>query len=191
MINKITDNLIAKRLIISYLRKIIASFLSDIKSVKQFEKFFITKEQADKKIKELKEKNLPIRPEDTIYYTDSGIIENFYVYQLSPTGVDKPLLGICYINKRWKRGYDDPVCLAGIYSVDENGNETGSIKGYKKIDGEFADAKANIKSISIIGYGKTYIPGNNFQTDFSKFKEYVQQKVNERNKNLDLTDLRQ
>ncbi len=107
--------------------KKLAGLLEDLKSIKQFEKYFVTKEDAEKHLDELRSKNKPIYPEDGDWYEPTLEMEEFYVYQDPPLGITNILYGKCFVAELVRRGYDDIVCLAGVYPVDNEGNVSGKL----------------------------------------------------------------
>jgi hypothetical protein len=179
-------NLIERRLVLSYLNRFSSgsNFPDDLKSMKQFEKFFITKSDADKKVKELKEKHLPIKPEDLCWYEQVDV-DFLYVYQLPPDGVSQPLYRICYVAEFLRRGYDDPVCLSGVYQIDDDGNESSNLMGYKKVeDADLIQGMDDIREHGIKGWGKLYIGGDRVYQNFNDLKNYVKKEIEKRDNDL-------
>lgn len=179
-----TTNLVKRRLILSYLKKL-AGFLDDIKTIEKYKKYFVTEKQAKEKIDKLISENKPIKPEDNEWY-EQTLMEEFYVYQMPSLGISQPLYGVCYVAEFVRRGYDDPVCLAGVYKADDNGNPTGTIMGYKKIDGKLSVGIQDIEEHGIKGYGKQYNTGDSLYKNLNKLKTYVQKEIDKRdNKDLE------
>lgn len=189
---KYTNNLIKKRLDLSLFKKFSKlnktasiDFLSDLKSIKQFEKYFITESQMKEKVEKLKKEHKKVMPEDLCWYKQTEDVEYFYVYQLPPIGVSLPLYGVCYITEFMRRGYDDQTCLAAVYKVDDNGNESSIMIGYKKIDdSDIIEGKETIREYGIKGYGITYVGGDAIYDDFLSLKDYVQNEINKRDDDL-------
>ena len=145
---------------------IIASLQEDLKKFKQFKKYFIT-ENEDKQN----------------FYKEEAYDE-FYVYQDLSLGMENPIFGICQCVCMRRKGYDDPISLAGVYRVDDNGEIIGTLIGYDKVEGPLPKLRDKIKNNGIKGYGKLFLTGNDFYTDFNELKDYAEQQIKNKNKNL-------
>ena len=99
--------------------------------------------------------------------------------------MSQPLYGICYVAEFLRRGYDDPICLSGVYQIDDEGNESSNLMGYKKVeDADLIQGMDDIREHGIKGWGKLYIGGDTIYTDFQKLKEYVQKEIAKRDDGL-------
>ena len=145
----------------------ISELIEDLKKFKNFKEYFVTKEE-----------------DDINYYVEEQYDE-FYVYQDPPLGVTQIIYGKCCCTSRRRKGYDDPVAFAGVYTVDEEtGNITSQLQGYKKIDGTLADIEAKIINEGIKGYGKLFLTGGQIFHDFNTLKEYIQPQIENRDNSL-------
>ena len=179
-------NKIQKRIILSNLQYF-ASLLTDIENMNRFKKYFVTKEQANINIENKKQNNEPIYAEDGDWYEHGEEIK-FYVYQDPPIGVTNILYGEVTIIEFLRRGYDDVISIAGIYSVDENTGITDETKlmGVYIFEGlTIMQVFQEINEHGIRGYGKLYITGGRRFVDFDKLYKYSIEQVNKKNKKLE------
>jgi len=84
-----------------------------------------------------------------------------------------------------RKGYDDPVSLAGVYQIDDNGNVDERLRGYKKFDGSLDELEKKIISEGIKGYGKLYLTGGRIFYNFDQLKDYAKTQVKDKDKSLE------
>ena len=177
--NKI-KNIIKRRMFLAFRMKI-ADIMNDLKTFDKFKKYFVTKEEADKKLKELQEQqknneDTRIDSEDIDWYEPMNKLKEFYVYSLDNNEIN---IGKCFLLDFMRRGYDDFITLGGLYNVDNNGKETGNMIGYKIIENK--DINSSIPTIQeegIKGYGKTYFPMKTINVTFSQIQNFAKTKLN-------------
>jgi hypothetical protein len=145
---------------------IIASLQEDLKKFNQFKKYFTTEnEDENNSYKEM-------------------AYDEFYVYQDPSLGIENPIFGMCQCVCMRRKGYDDPVSLAGLYKVDDNGNVVGAMIGYDKVEGSISELRKKIKDNGIKGYGKLFLVGDEFYKNFDKIKDYAEQQIKNKSENL-------
>jgi len=172
-------NIIKKRMFLAYRLKI-ADIMNDLKTFDKFKKYFVEKNEADEKLKELQEQqkndeNVRIDSKDIDWYEPMNKIREFYVYSLDKDEVN---IGKCYLLDFMRRGYDDFVTLGGLYKTDSSGKEIGSIIGYKIMEKQDINGSIPIiQNEGIKGYGKTYYPMNNITATFSQIQNFAKTKL--------------
>jgi hypothetical protein len=155
-LKQISSNRIKNRLVReAYLQKI-ADFLEDLQKFKKFQRYFITEEDAKKKVEELKENEEPIYSDALEWWVPSGNIEEFYMATAPGNGGLSPLYAKCFMIEFMLHGCSGPVCLLGLYQSDEKGNISSMI-GYKSYENTtLPEGLKKIQEEGIKGFGKFY-----------------------------------
>ena len=144
-----------------------ADFLTDLKSIQKYKKYFVT-EKEDK----------------NNWYKMIDAVRSFYVYQDLSLGQETPVYGICQYAHFRRKKYDDGVTIFGVYPVDENGNINGLLRGTRLIEGDFPNAVTEIENTGIKGWGRLFLTGDKIYEDLNSLKTYINKYIEDKKKNL-------
>jgi len=189
-------NIIKRRMFLAYRLKI-AEIIEDLKTFNDLKKYFVTKNEADKKLKELQKQqkdneNVRIDSEDIDWYEINDDKEEFYIYStfvLSETNkIDETyeknthnmqknhyMIGKCCLVELRRRGYDDFVTLAGIYSTNNPKMIGRKIYKTKKIGETIKEIQTN----GILCYGEHFKIADDIYMDFQQINDFAEQKLKE------------
>ena len=189
-------NIIKRRMFLAYRLKI-AEIIEDLKTFDDLKKYFVTKNEADKKLKELQkqqkdDENVRIDSEDIDWYEINDDKEEFYIYStfvLSGTNkIDETyeknthnmqknhyMIGKCCLVELRRRGYDDFVTLAGIYSTNNPKMIGRKIYKTKKIGETIKEIQTN----GIMCYGEHFKIADEIYMEFQQINDFAEQKLKE------------
>ena len=168
--------------------KLIKANLKDLKTIKDYQRYFVTEEDAKKHFQEIKN-NTPsgqdskIYPEDQEWWVQTGETY-FYMYEEPPLGVTDIIYGLCECCEFRKYGYDDVVTLASFYKLDRKGNKDGRMLESKEFDCQLNSVCKNIENdggISVDKYIFSSGKGSPYET-WEEMKEYATNEVELKNK---------
>lgn len=170
-------NIIKRRMFLAFRMKI-AGIVEDLKTFDKFQKYFVTKEEAEQKVKELKEKGSENEQDfknAETWYEINNNVQEIYVYS---TDEDEISLGKCcmieFLQGNVPTGVRNYVVLAGIYKVDEKGKKETPMIAYKDyINLRIEDAIEKLASEGMFGYGKTYKCMRTYKATFDQISSYA------------------
>ena len=175
-------NIIKRRMFLAFRMKI-AGIVEDLKTFDKFKKYFVTKEEAEQKVKELKEtgsENEQDFKDAETWYEINNNVQEVYVYSIDG---DEVSLGKCcmveFLQGNVPTGVRNYVVLAGIYKVNDKGAKETPMIAYKDyIDLRIEDAIEKLTSEGMFGYGKTYRCMKTYKANFNQISNFAKTVLN-------------
>lgn len=145
----------------------------------------LRKKTLIKKIEEKKKNEKGIYEDDLEWWEPTGFTEEFYMYTHPGNGGLTPLYAICKIIEFIKRGYDEHVCITGLYKCDENGNEISGMIGKQEYKNKnIAQTLEIILDKGMIGWGKHYYCRGSIFYDINQLKPLAEKETLNINNNV-------
>jgi hypothetical protein len=166
-----------------------ANLENDLRKKPELEKYFVTEEKAKLKLdvyneEKKKGKRKPYYSSDYDWYKVEGESEDFYLYQDFCVAISDILYARCKVLQLNRRGYDDPVSIAGLYEADGD-----NLIGYKIFKGyTYTEVMREISKYGIHDEkGRHYICNETIYNDFYELKEVAIDSVTNKDKNTGQT----